>query len=215
MKPIHFWPYLLLLFSCINSHAFGQKTVKSSENIIKYPTRWTFSYLGEMGTHPGIKVGIERPLTGFTTVKTKYKKSGKSKEKARTRVFFLTLNGGSYIHRNNHIGLLVNGEFGYRKIRSQGLKSEALLGIGYIHNFWQGTTFQVQTDGSVTTQNITSQGGFSTHFSLGFGRDVMFIKNKKWAWHFRPTVLWQLPYSTGIVTRFFMELGITYQFKKK
>ena len=205
----------LLLSLLIGPHwAFSQNKVTATENIPKTPLQWNFSYLGEMGVHPGLKVGIERQLTGFKTTKTKYRKSKVVRVKERTRVFFWTLNAGSYYHRNNNLGILLNGEIGYRKIRNQGLKTEALLGIGYIHNFWPGTTYLVETDGSVSTRNLTSNGGFSTHFSLGFGRDLTFIKSRKWAWHFRPTIMWQAPYSAGILARFFTEIGITYRFTK-
>lgn len=216
MKRSFYRPGLFLLLLMVGMQAASaQKRVTTTENLPRVPIRWNYSYLGEMGTHPGFKVGMERHLTGFKSTKTIQRKSGDPRIKERTRIFFFTVNAGTYYHRNNNLGMLVNSEIGYRKIRAQGLKSEALLGIGYIQNFWPGTTYQVQADGSITSRTFTSNGGFSTHFSLGFGRDLTFIRDRRWAWHFRPTVLWQLPYNTGIVTRFFLELGITCQFSKK
>jgi len=79
--------------------------------------------------------------------KEKVKVKRNLKEIHKNKLLFVSGNVGCYKHKRNHLGLFINSEIGFRKTRNKGMKYEYLLGIGYLHTFLQGDTYQVNNDG--------------------------------------------------------------------
>lgn len=60
----------------------------------------------------------------------------------------LKANMSFYKHKRHHVGVLVQVSFGYRYTSKAGLTLEPLqLGIGYMHSFLAGKTYQVEPSG--------------------------------------------------------------------
>lgn len=183
-----------------DSLAIHQKKIKG----------FSLSYFAEYYTHYGVKAGTEYPLWSKEIVKVKRN----SKEIHKNKSVFVTGNIGCYIHKRNHVGLFVNSEIGYRKTRNKGLNYEYLLGIGYLHTFLQGDTYQVNDDGSVERVHLAGQSNLMASLSFGVGYNFDYHYHKPYALFIKPGFFIQYPYNTAFAVRPTIDLGIFYYFKR-
>lgn len=190
---------LIFLFSDVN----GQDTLGYSRI-----TGIGVSYYGEYFTHYGLKIGTEYSIKQKN--KTKTKKS--SKQIHKRKEVFLTANIGSYIHKRSHVGLFLSSEIGYRKTIRKGFKYEMLIGLGYLHTFLQGDTYEVNDDGTVDRVYLAGQPNLMIPFSIGLGYDFNFHYKKPFSLHLKPSFFIQYPYNQAIAIRPVVDLGLFYYF---
>lgn len=173
----------------------------------------SLSYFGESITHPGIAVGLEYEL--WSKYGMRVKKSGKRIDRKHKVV----LNGNldTYFHKRNHVGVLLNGEAGYKYIRKKGFFYEGAAGIGYFHTFLQGDTYVVSDANEVSRVKLASQSNFSCSMWCGIGKDYSFKEGKPWAWKLLTGWFLQYPFGASKLWHTAAEVGVIYymNFNKK
>jgi hypothetical protein len=167
------------------------------------------SYFGEGGSHYGAKIGVEYPL--WTKEKIKVKKN--HKQIPKSKIVFVTGNVGCYIHRRNNVGLFVNSEIGFRKIRNKGFRYEFLFGLGYLHTFLQGDTYEVNDNGSVKKVFLAGRSSLMTSLSCGLGYDFDYYFHSHFSLFLKPGFFVQYPFNTALAARTTIELGFFYNFR--
>ena len=171
---------------------------------------FSVSYFGQGYSHYGVKIGTEYPL--WTKEKIKTKKS--LKEIHKNKLIFVTGNVGCYIHRRNTVGVFINSEIGYRKTRKNGFMYEFLLGLGYLHSFLQGDTYEVNADGSVKQVFLAGRSSFMPALCGGIGYDFDYRYHKHFSVFLKPGFFVQYPFNTALAARTSIELGIFYNFHR-
>lgn len=166
------------------------------------------AYFGKNLFYPGFRFSVEYPF--WQSVKEKQKKK---RTKVRYRTLFLDAGTGLYQHKDNHLGYLINTNFGYRKNAARTFKFEALLLCGYLHQFNAGETYQV-TNGEVRQVKAAGRGYFTTGIGLGFGQDFL-NQGKPFSWEIRNSVNLQVPYNTSVNMYFGLEIGMHYYLNLK
>ncbi len=175
---------------------------------------YNFSYFGETAIHPGIKVGVEYAFYEKTTTKKRWFKKRQERlgPKIKKHQFVWTGNLAFYNHPNNHSGLLLNGEIGWKRTKMRkGSTFATYLGAGYLHRFYNIDTYQLGTNGEPDKITAAGQSAFVASFAVGFGRDLSVRRNLPIAYHIKPTVLFQTPYNHSGVLNAALEVGVTYK----
>jgi hypothetical protein len=183
----------------------AQDSLKINQPLIK---GISVSYFAEYFMHYGIKIGTEYPLWSHEKIKVRKN----LKEIHKNKSVFVTGNIGCYVQKRYHVGLFVNSELGYRKTRSKGISCEWLLGLGYLHTFLQGDTYQVNDDGSVERVKLAGQSNLMALLAFGVGYNFNYYYHKPYAFHLKPGFFIQYPYNTAIAVRPTIDLGVFYYF---
>jgi hypothetical protein len=195
--------FIPLVSSLIFSNIYGQDTFQNHRlNGIG------ISYYGENISHYGLKIATEFPVL----VKDKLKVKDNDKIINKRKEIFITGNIGGYVHKRNHLAVFIGSEIGYRKTRKKGFKYEFLLGLGYLHTFLQGDTYEVSDDGDVKKVNFAGQSNLMIPFSLGFGYDFNFFYKKPISVSIKPGFFIQYPYNIAVAVRPTIDFGIYYYF---
>lgn len=168
------------------------------------------SYFGQGYSHYGAKIGTEYPL--WTKEKIKTKKN--LNEIHKKKLVFVTANVGCYIHRRNNVGVFINSEIGYRKTRRNGFMYEFLLGLGYLHTFLQGDTYEVNDDGSVKQVFLAGRSSLMPSLCGGIGYNFDYHYHKHFSLFIKPGFFVQYPFNTAFAARTSFELGIFYNFRR-
>jgi hypothetical protein len=121
------------------------------------------SYFGNSITRPGLKLGIEYVLTG----KTAYIKSN---GKSVFRQLTINPNIGFYYHPENHTGLFLNSEFGYRIIRPKGMLMQISVGAGYLRTFLAAKTYEINDRGEIQRIKLAGSNNFMPCMNLTVGK---------------------------------------------
>lgn len=159
-------------------------------------------YFGILGTHPGIKIGIEYPLTTF----------GETEELNRQDQILASGNLMLYFHRGNHIGLATNLELGFRSRKFNRPNYELFGGFGYL---WQIRPnklydFDVEEDDPVQLKRFFTQAHQLRTLGIGIGGNRSRNLEDDF-WSIRPTLLHIRPFSTG--TSYNFALDASYLFR--
>jgi hypothetical protein len=173
------------------------------------------SYFGESAYHPGLKVGIEYNLleSEKTNPRWLFNRNNKIGPKVKTRELFVTGNLGFYNHPNNHSGLFLTSEIGYRRTaQKRGFFLESSLGIGYLQRIYNIDTYQLGTNGQPVDLGTAGQGQFLTTFSVGFGQDLSFRRGIPLSWFVKPTAMLAAPQAHTAVPNAALEIGLRYKF---
>ncbi|MFK7948701.1 MAG: hypothetical protein AB8G11_14005 [Saprospiraceae bacterium] len=167
------------------------------------------SYFGESGLHPGLKVGVEYGLWEKDKTKNRwlFNRNDKIGPKVKTKALFAAGNLGFYNHANNHTGIFVTTEIGYRRTKHRkGSFLETSLGIGYLQRIYNIDTYEAGS-----TEPFTGgQGQFLTTFSVGFGRDLSFRRDLPISWYVKPNLLLARQAHT-FVPNAALEIGLRYK----
>ncbi|MCP4441918.1 MAG: hypothetical protein GY810_23670 [Aureispira sp.] len=164
----------------------------------------SISYYGEWAYHPGIKIGSEY---------TFWQRDGKEKpNKDRTHLhsFLVTGNLGFYVHPNNHTGITLTSDVGYRFRRRNGWRIENFLSLGYMAAINAGETYKLDANGQAKKVPVASRSYLWVGAVFGWGQDLA-VHNIPIAWFLRHTVALQVPYNTmGFAPRLYIDIGLTY-----
>jgi len=198
--------FLIIIIGSLN-YIVAQETIVINHKQIK---GISVSYFGQGYSHYGVKIGTEYPL--WTKEKLKTKKN--LIEINKNKLVFVTGNIGCYIHKRNNVGLFVNSEIGYRKTRNKGFKYEFLFGLGYLHTFLQGDTYEVYDNGSVKKVLLAGRSSLMTSLSCGLGYDFDYYYHKHFSLFLKPGFFVQYPFNTALAARTTIELGFSHNFRR-
>lgn len=175
----------------------------------------TVSYFGEMGLHPGAKVGLNYAYVQKKKIKDKTKRNGKKLNKGVQHQLLLMGNIGGYHHAKYLTNLFVSVESGYRfsvsrkkeNRRRKVFFAESTIGIGYLRYFHYGTTFETKGDG-FTKKELGGGNSFMPTSSLGFGMNIPNQKELPIYWFVKPTFFMEIPQTSFPVMHLAIDLGV-------
>jgi len=191
-------------FLCLNLIGISQNKLETS-----------LSYFGEMGLHPGVKVGLNYAYKEKEKTKYKLKRNGTKLQKGRKHQFLLMGNAGGYHHANYLTNLFVSVESGYRFniIRKKENKKrkvyffESTIGIGYLRYFHYGTTFET-TENDFAKKELGGGNSFMPTSSFGFGANIPNQKDMSIYWFMKPTFFMEIPQTSFPVMHLAIDVGV-------
>lgn len=191
MKNIHLSLYLMLGLLILT-----QKNTQAQSLRI--------SYYGETITHYGLKTAYEYPIFS------------KIKERNQSRKMLLIAPSAAlYRHPHNHFGIIIAPELIYRRIGKRSTLFEAGIAPAYFRYFLEGSTYQVTANGELERVRYAGGNAFLPTVFLGVGRDLSVRHSLPFTWYTRLNISQQRPYNTSALTRFSLEIGAIFPFKKQ
>jgi hypothetical protein len=165
-----------------------------SSDVLPAPTSLplTVSYFGETLARPGLRLATELTVARL----------------GEHRLFVEPALGG-YFHRAHSLGLFAESLIGYRHAFGPRFRMEALVGVGYLHTFVDGTMYEAR--GTSTPSAVTNLGrpsvmpSAAVSFRWNLGREA----NTSPSLFVRPRVFWQAPYNQGSLMHAAVEAGFT------
>jgi hypothetical protein len=154
------------------------------------------SYFGILGTHPGIKVGVQYPLLTIN--------EGKSVEKLDQLLG--AANFIFYYHRRNQIGTGFNVELGYRHRKINGLNKEVFLGVGYLRSFLPNATYDFDGENGMVRKRSLGKNQLFKTAAIGLGRNSGENFTSDF-WVIKPTLLHLKPFNRGSAINFALDAG--------
>ncbi|WP_421918960.1 hypothetical protein [Marinifilum sp.] len=189
---------LLFIFWLVASNCVAQ--FKNLESI-------SVSYLGEMITHPGIKVSADFNMKEWD--KTKNSHRGSSKTITKSLLFSPAL--GSFYHRRYQTGVFFMPEAKLKRKNPKGKFYEIGVGLGYLRTFIPNT-YKVNDAGEVS-KTLAGHNYFATNYSISFGKDLSVKKNLLVAYFIKPQFIYAVPNFPNGTGYFALEIGIKYSLK--
>lgn len=157
------------------------------------------SYFGENVTHYGIRGGLEYALHH-----SEKPKDHSSIQHDLSFSIHLTV----FRHPNNHVGVILSPELGWRRTGKRGGIVQAAVSTGLIRSIYEAKTYKTDDQGGFQQVTLAGQWGFLPGISLGFGKDLS-VK------HDTPIILFtnvhymqQYPYNKTYLIRPALEAGI-------
>lgn len=173
------------------------------------PMSLSFSYFGEMITHPGAKIGFNYQLK--TRNKLKKRKSEKTGINVYSRKYALINASVGFLHHKNY----QTGYFGLIELRFRTENQNDRffeLGIGF--GFLRTATPSVSVEnGVLETQTFGNNYGLAS-VSLGCGKSINILEKVPLEIMIRPQFLYAFPNFPNGVTYMALEAGINYKFTK-
>jgi len=199
-----------LIIACIiffySQQAFSQQKVyKKIKEIKKVPANIRLGYWGGIG-FPGLRMGIELPLS--VVYKHKTKKSGKIKSVTKKR--YLVSNFGWYHHKGFHDNLCLTVGYTYRRISKNGFFLSYSPEIGYSRTFLGGTTYQVDNEGNVSIKKRAGYHYATLMLSGGLGWKLSIKNVMPVTVYSRLNLMLMFPYNSKIYLRPNFELGTSF-----
>lgn len=157
---------------------------------------FNISYFGILGTHPGIKFGVQYPLATFN----------KDLAIFNSHQVLSASNIVMYFHRRNQIGVGFTFEVGYRNRKIGKTNKEVMVGIGYLRTFIPNRIYQFNQDGNFTSKRFLGASHFVKIMSLGLGRNLGSQFDSGF-WMIKPTIFHLKPYNSGTTINFALDAG--------
>lgn len=167
------------------------------------------SYFGENALHPGLKIGVEYGLWEKDKTKNRwlFNRNDKIGPEVKTKQLFVAGNLGFYNHANNHTGVFLIPEIGYRRTKHRkGSFLETSLGLGYLQRIYNIDTYEAGS----TEPFKGGQSQFLTTFSVGFGRNLSFRRDLPLSWYVKPTVMLAMPQAHTAVPNAALDIGVRF-----
>lgn len=155
------------------------------------------AYFGEMALHPGISLAVERKLRFWG------RRPG-----LVAHGFFSEADLGVYWHARYATGLFVSTDLGYRLVFVHGLRLEALVGLGYLHTFDDGTVYEVN-GGQVSTVAGAGHRALMLSALLGVGWDFTVGDHAPFSLFLRVGSFGQYPYNEAVLPHLEAQLGFS------
>ncbi|MEO0470272.1 MAG: hypothetical protein AAF206_11665 [Bacteroidota bacterium] len=159
--------------------------------------RVSLSYFGELLVHPGIRLGVEMPISQSLTASS-----------LGNRAWVVGGHLTTYQHRRNHRALIISGSISRERINQAGLMSDIRLESGYMASFVDGESFSWQNG------EIVESGTGSSHFYAGVNGSLGWDFDKKsdlpLSVRIRPHLFIQAPFNSSLLLRAAGELQFTY-----
>lgn len=183
------FPLLILLFI---RPAIAQKPAPG--------TYFNISYFGILGTHPGLKIGLQQPILTFN----------REKREKRLDQLLGAVNLVFYFHRRNQLGLGATAELGFRKRPFNGLNTEAWLGLGYLRTIIPNLVYDFDDQQPGTTRRWIGSGHLLKTASLGLGWNIKPTADPGF-WMIKPTLMHLKPFNVGNTLNFALDAGYHFQ----
>ncbi|WP_031527437.1 hypothetical protein [Dyadobacter crusticola] len=161
-------------------------------------------YFGETVTHYGLRAAYDQPIA-----------SKVSKRNSAHKILYWSAGLAAYRHPQNHVGLIVSPELGYRRIGKRGSLFEFALSPAYFRYFLEGRTFEATPEGDFRRVRMAGGNAFLPTVSVSLGHDLSVRRQVPLAWYVRLNVMQQRPYNTSHLTRFGIEAGTLLALKKR
>ena len=207
---------LLLLLFCLNLISSSVSAQVEPAGQWAAP-EWEFSYFGEMFYHPGLMLGANFPYTRLSVAREKSSKKRGSYFVERKRQYILGTNLGMYFQPENHQGYLLNGELGYRSLKTKSYKAEKNsfwqidLGVGLYDDDLYGKTFQIGDSGF---EEIKGDGfAFMPSLSYSWGRSIG-IGDFRALWFSKLSTAVEIPFNIGTQPHLIFQTGFIPPIKK-
>lgn len=188
------------LLVCCTQQLFSQQKVYKETK--KIPANIRLGYWGGIG-YPGLKTGIELPLS--VVYKYKTKKSGRLKSVTKKR--YLVSNFGWYHHKGFHDNLSLTIGYTYRRTSKSGFFLSYSPEIGYSRTFLGGTTYQVDDTGQVSIKKGAGHHYATLMLSGGLGWKLSIKNIMPITIYSRLNLMLLFPYNSNIYLRPNIELG--------
>ncbi len=194
---------LLYSIALLFSFLFAQIAVGQNKRL----TGIQVSYLGEMITHPGVKVGVDYNLRSWSKVKAE----GKKRERTLSKSVVLSPTLGSFYHKRYQTGFFIVPELKYYRENQKGVFYDVGVGLGYLRTVIPNV-YEVTSSGELNKVNV----GYNYFSSLWFftlGKSVKKENSKSFSLFVKPQLMYAVPnfyYGTGY---FFLELGVNFKIK--
>jgi hypothetical protein len=182
--------FVLLVLILLPNRAHSQE--------ISNQSTFSISYFGILGTHPGVKFGIQHPITTFN-------KSLESQKQLISGANVIV-----YLHRRNQIGLGFNIELGYRDYQVFKNPKEVMFGLGYLRTFLPNKAYIFDQEGALSTKLFSGSSHLMKSVSVGIGKNPNNTINSDF-WMIKPTVFHIKPFNSGSTLNFAIDAG--YYFK--
>lgn len=183
--------------------------IKESEGQTSRVERFSISYLGEMATHPGVKVGFDYCLRDWSKVKG----AGKPREREISKEILVSPALGYYFHRRYQSGLFFMPELIYSRMNPKGLYYDFGLGVGYLRTMTYHS-YKVDEEGNMD-KSIASFGHLSSSVSVAIGKDLSVKRTIPIALFVKPQFMYAVPNFNNGTTYFLFQIGVKYKFKKQ
>lgn len=168
-----------------------------------YAQSLRLGYFGETVSHYGLRVAYLKPVAVSVSARN------------TQRMLYGSLGVAGYRHLQNHIGLIVSPEIGFRRIGKKGALFEFSLSPAYFRYFLEGKTYEATTDGDFDRVRFAGGNAFMPTLSLGIGHDLSIRRKVPLAWYVRLNLMQQRPYNTSHLIRFALEAGTLIPLKKQ
>ena len=187
MKQLH----ILILALTLSFGLYGQQDITNRVN-------FSISYFGILGTHPGIKVGVQYPLTNSVEIPVD-----------RLDQIVAGSNLMIYFHRNNQLGIGLDAELGFRSRRRGGVNYELFFGGGYLRTFLPRKMYDFDEPDGFRLRRFKGSGHFLKKVGFGLGAQSGRDLDSNF-WSIRPTFLHIKPFNTSFTYNFAIDAGISF-----
>lgn len=182
---------IMLLVACL----WCATSVLTAQNV-------RLSYFGETITHYGLRGGLEYELH--------HAEKTKGASLVQNDLLFgihLTV----FRHPNNHIGVIVAPELGWRRTGKRGGIMQASISSGLFRSIYEGKTFKTNENGGFQKIPLGGQWGFLPGVSLGFGKDLSVKGDIPIILFTNVHYMHQYPYNKTYLIRPALEAGIIFK----
>ncbi|WP_215223809.1 hypothetical protein [Echinicola shivajiensis] len=174
---------------------------------ITKPEAITFSYFGDMITHPGIKIGLDYSIKTWEKDHSK----NNSLTKSITKSWIISPNIAYYYHRRYQSGLLILPEIQYSRQNQKGNQLALGFGLGGLKTFVPNV-YEPTPNGEVKKAKA-GMGYFASSYFISFGKDLSAKSEIPLEYFIKPQFLLALPNFPNNTGYFFLELGLKYKLR--
>lgn len=164
--------------------------------------QYKLAYFGETISHYGIRAGWEQSLLPDTGLKTT--------PTAKHKLLF-SLNLSVFRHPDNHIGIALSPEIGWRYTGKRGGILQAGLSGGLLRTIYEAKTYRSDTAGNLKKVLLAGQWGFLPGVYVGLGKDFSVAGKTPLAIYTNFHYLRQYPYNHHFLLRPALEAGIIFK----
>ncbi|MAY83501.1 MAG: hypothetical protein CMP59_05135 [Flavobacteriales bacterium] len=189
----------LLFINLFMQKVVGQTTGFTGVNV---------SYLGEMVTHPGIKVGVDYGLSAWSKVKAE----GKERERKISKSIVFSPSLGSFYHKRYQTGFFIIPELKYLRVNPKGFYYDLGIGLGYLRTVIPNV-YEISPSGDINKVQV----GYDYLSSLCFitlGRSINRQNDNSMSLFVKPQFMYAIPNFTYGTGYFFLELGVNLKIKE-
>ena len=162
-------------------------------------TAFSIGYLGEMVTHPGIKIGLSYTLLDWNKTR---------KEKKMVKSISLNPSIGTYYHRRYQTGVFILPELAVNKVNEKNNGFSYGIGAGYLRTFIPNT-YSVNDNNEVKKENAGYNYFLGSTF-ISFEKNLKFSTRKPLKLYIKPQFMYALPNFPKGVAYLMMEVGLKY-----
>ncbi|RIV71550.1 hypothetical protein D2U88_07230 [Flagellimonas aequoris] len=191
-----FFVMLMVMFTSIG--CFSQNMMPKSISV---------SYLGEMVTHPGLKLTFDYPLTEWE----KSKSGRRGGERRIEKSIELSPTVGFYYHRRYQSGVMAIPELKFKRQNPKGNYFEIGAGLGYLRTIVPNT-YEVDATGEVSKTHA-GHNYWAKNLFVTFGRELKSHRGWPMGIFVKPQFLYATPNFPKGVGYFMLELGINVKLK--